>query len=269
MSSLIVVPCYNEATRLPVGRFYEFARSRPEIRFLFVNDGSSDATAGVLDDLAAVDRSRFLVRHLRTNSGKAEAVRHGVCEALRLQPEYVGYWDADLATPLEEIPRFIDVLERRADVRIVLGTRANLLGRKIERRPLRRMLGRLFARVASRSLGVSIFDTQCGAKLLRRTAAVEAAFAAPFCVRWIFDVELLARLAHLAEPNATGLASGVYELPLEQWRDVPGSKLKGRDFVNAIGELWRIHRQYRNAPIAVPLSAEVPLPVEPPLRRAA
>src|SRR4051794_39855798 len=100
----IVVPCYNEARRLDVHAFRTFARDDRAPRFLFVNDGSRDATLEILGDLRGTDPARFDVLNLTRNAGKAEAVRRGLVRALADGPDYVGYWDADLATPLEAIP---------------------------------------------------------------------------------------------------------------------------------------------------------------------
>jgi glycosyltransferase involved in cell wall biosynthesis len=215
------------------------------LRFLFVNDGSTDGTLGVLERLHAVAPDRFRFVHLSRNSGKAEAVRHGMLTALRERPQYVGFWDADLATPLEEIPRFCRVLDEQPNVELVIGARLPLLGHRIQRRPLRRWLGRMFANVAALALGASIYDTQCGAKLFRASATCAELFAEPFLTRWVFDVEILARLVagrgHLA---GACLEQFVYEHPLECWRDVAGSKLKSSDFVRSFGELARIYWSY-------------------------
>lgn len=243
LQTIVVVPCFNEAQRLDVDAYLRFADAAARIRLLLVNDGSRDQTLEVLQRLCALRPESFDVCNLEQNQGKAEAVRHGVLRASAQGAEYVGYWDADLATPLESIFDFCDVLERRADIDVVLGSRMQLAGRDIRRRPLRRMLGRGFARVASRVIRLPLFDTQCGAKLFRVNERTVSAFQAPFEARWIFDVELLARLSAFS-CEAQLFAHSVYELPLERWHEIPGSKVKPRDFLVAIAELGRIAWRY-------------------------
>ena len=165
--TIIVVPCYNKALRLDPLPFREFAIEHPDFRFLFVNDGSTDGTRQLLDALHCEAPDRFLVRHLGQNSGKAEAVRQGLLRAFAEGPAYVGYWDADLATPLEAMSAFCSILDTRMDIDMVVGARVRLLGRSIVRPPLRHYLGRVFATAASLALGVGMYDTQCGAKLFR------------------------------------------------------------------------------------------------------
>ncbi|MBV8232976.1 MAG: glycosyltransferase [Planctomycetaceae bacterium] len=258
----IVVPCYNEAKRLDVDAFRGFAAENRAQRFLFVNDGSRDATGAVLDDLRRADPDAFTVHDLPRNVGKAEAVRCGLLHALADDPEFVGYWDADLATPLGAIPVFTAVLEARPELEMVFGARVRLLGRSIERRPVRHLLGRIFATAVSCALRISIYDTQCGAKLFRATPEIVALFREPFATRWIFDVEILARL--IANRRAQGLTTtpeSIYELPLTQWRDVPGSKVKPRDFARATLEFATIYWKYL-APRRQPVLAAPPTEVQ-------
>ena len=147
--TLLVVPCYNEARRLDLAAFRGFAASEPSVGFLFVNDGSSDATLARLRALEAGDRDAFAVLDLPRNSGKAEAVRAGLGVAFKSSADYVGYWDADLATPLDEIARFVAVLDRLPGIEIVFGARVQLLGRSVRRNPLRHYLGRVSATAVS------------------------------------------------------------------------------------------------------------------------
>jgi len=238
---IVIIPCFNEAQRLDVQTFVEYAL-HGDCALLFVNDGSTDTTGEVLDDLCAVNPANLAVIHLAHNRGKAEAVRQGLLTAFRRQPTFVGYWDADLATPLAAIAEFRDYLRAHPAVEILLGARVRLLGRSIERRASRHCAGRAFATAASWVLNLPVYDTQCGAKLLRNSERTRSLFAEPFGSRWIFDVELLARyLTSAADQSSADL---IHELPLQSWHDIAGSKVRPRDFLRAAIELTHIARRY-------------------------
>jgi len=237
----IVVPCFNEAARLRPSDFWLFASREPQVRFVFVNDGSTDGTAALLQRMASLEPLRFSVVELPANQGKAEAVRQGMCRALDDGASYAGYWDADLATPLDEIPRFLAHLEAVPALQLVLGARVQLLGRSVDRSPFRHYVGRVFATLTSLTLGLPVYDTQCGAKLFRNTPLTRALFEEPFASRWAFDVEILARLLRDARVQYPEMAQQlVCELPLQTWRDVPGSKVRPGDFLKSVLELVRI-----------------------------
>jgi dolichyl-phosphate beta-glucosyltransferase len=245
----IVVPCYNEARRLPVDAFRAFAAAEPRVRYLFVDDGSTDETPLVLSRLVATAPDRFQTIVQRANRGKADAVRVGMLSAFANGGRYAGYWDADLATPLSEIRRFIDVLEAHPDRDICFGARVQLLGREIHRTPFRHYIGRVFATAASVALRLPIYDTQCGAKLFRVSPAMRALFAEPFLGRWTFDVEIIARLTQQCAAEQRRPSDLMYELPLDEWRDIDGSKVHPLDFFAALVELGRIRRRYGSSPL--------------------
>jgi len=239
--TIIVVPCFNESQRLVPGEFKKAVTEYPWLHFLFVNDGSTDNTREILEFLCNSFSPQLERIHLERNSGKAEAVRQGFLIAFRIDADYIGYWDADLATPLDVIPRFCEILEEPG-MKMVIGARVRLLGRKIERRRLRHYLGRIFATCASMLIKLPIYDTQCGAKIFKNTEELRMVFSTPFTVRWTFDVEILARLL-LAERTlgATPLIESGVEYPLENWKDITGSKVRTVDFIVAFIELARIY----------------------------
>lgn len=241
--TLLVVPCFNEAARLDPDAFRRLVAARPDVAVLLVNDGSTDGTGPLLDALAADPSGRLSALHLERNHGKAEAVRRGLLEAARRGAVYAGYWDADLATPLDALPDFLALLDADPAIDIVLGSRVQLLGRHIQRRPLRHYLGRLFATAVSLVLGVPVYDTQCGAKLFRVNPTLTALLATPFRSRWIFDVEILARYLRATGRDTAG--DRIHELPLRRWSDVAGSKLRPSSFVRAAFELAAIARDDR------------------------
>ena len=206
-----------------------------------MNDGSTDATVAILADLATQGGGRIAVLSLEENAGKARAVQLGVLAAFDRHPQFIGFWDADLAAPLTAVSEFMEVFRVRPDVEIVMGARVKLLGREIRRGVIRHYCGRIFATAASFAVGVGVYDTQCGAKIFRATETVRQAFAAPFRTTWIFDVEILSRYI-----VATGTAQSkarICELPLHTWRAVPGSKLTVWHAVRAVWDLALILRR--------------------------
>jgi glycosyltransferase involved in cell wall biosynthesis len=260
--TIVVVPCYNEAERLDCERFLSFARQRQSAQLLLVNDGSTDGTGEVLRQLQNDSGHRILAHSLARNSGKAEAVRQGILRALAQKPAAVGYWDADLATPLEAISQFEAVLDRHKELAIVIGSRLSLLGHRVQRNTARKYLGKAFARVASVMLGLPFHDTQCGAKLFRVTPRLQTIFGTPFVTRWLFDVEIFARLTRLV--GRESIRNACYELPLDEWHEIEGSKLRHSD-VSRIGrELAAIYWNYLRPGVSPEFLQPLPtLPLRP------
>ena len=234
----IVIPCFNEAARLDRDALLALVADGA-LQLLFVDDGSTDGTGAVLSALEAAS-DRIGVLRTDRNRGKAEAVRQGLVAALGGTAPLVGYYDADLATPPEELVRLIDTLREHAEVECVLGARVALLGTSIQRRAARHYAGRLFASAASAALGVRVYDTQCGAKVFRRNAAFVAATERPFRSRWAFDVELLDRLLRGTDSAAPIGPETLLEVPLHAWRDVGGSRLGMPEAMLAVLEVARI-----------------------------
>ena len=244
----LVVPCFNEEKRLDLAAFGAARLDHAALELVFVDDGSTDGTRGVLEAIRAryPDRVRVVVQ--RANCGKAEAVRRGVLDAFQRRPSAVGFWDADLATPLSELPPFVRVLEEQPEIDVVIGSRVKLMGRHIERRAWRHYLGRIFATAASVALELPVYDTQCGAKLFRATPAIARVFAEPFLARWVFDVEILARFLANHPGSRSDAQRAIYELPLRQWVDVHGTKLKSGDFAKAAVDLAMLRARYGRRP---------------------
>ena len=237
----IVVPCYNEAARLDTHKFLEHLERSPDVTFIFVNDGSRDDTLEILRRLQQQSTAVHVLNNGR-NVGKAESVREGMRYALTIGVETVGFWDADLATPLTAIQDMLSVFKANPHIDIVMGSRVKLLGRNIQRKAARHYLGRIFATLASLTLNLPVYDTQCGAKLFRATPTLAAVLQRPFLSRWIFDVELIARFIQLKSSRA--VIESTYEYPLHSWQDVPGSKVNASAFVRAAWELWQIRMGY-------------------------
>lgn len=238
---LFVIPCYNEEVRLNVQSFLEYGDKRPNVHFLFVDDGSQDGTSQVLQALCQkLDQASFLT--LTENGGKAEAIRQGVLSLTEKARDYdfIGYMDADLSVPLKEIDDFIDEIEKNDQIKFLMGIRVARLGAHIYRTKTRHYLGRIFATVVGIMLKKPVYDTQCGAKLIEGALVTEL-FKEAFISKWLFDIELIIRWKK-AYPSYN---DRIFEYPLKNWSDVAGTKLKVFDFLKAPLELFQIWKRYR------------------------
>ena len=241
----LVIPCYNEERRLKGGDLLAFLKAHKSSAVCLVNDGSSDGTAHVLEGLREQNSAQILVLSLARNGGKAEAVRQGVLLASSTRRfAVIGYWDADLSTPLGELEGILGVLKVNPGCQLAIGSRVKRLGSDIKRQAVRHVLGRIFSTFSSALLQLPVYDSQCGAKVFRSDLA-EVLFRDPFVSKWIFDVEILARLRnHLGKDRAL---DAVIEVPLKAWKDVAGSKLGLLQMLKVPIDLLKIRSHYRRA----------------------
>jgi len=236
----IIVPCYNEAKRIAITAFQNFIEQSSAIDFCFVNDGSQDKTKDLLESLSNTS-ARFQVLHLDKNVGKAEAIRQGV---LHLDSTYafIGYLDADLSTPLNEIER-LNIIANTSKKTFIMGSRIKLVGTKIERRLKRHISGRIIATfIDDFILKLGIYDTQCGAKIIESKLAKEL-FQERFQTKWLFDVELIirAKIKH----GKTYCLHNIVEIPLLVWKDIGDSKITFTDILKLPLDFLKINRHYR------------------------
>ena len=106
---------------------------------------------------------------------------------------------------------------------------------------MRHYLGRVFSTAASILLNLPVYDSQCGAKLIR-SDLVDVLFREPFLTKWVFDVEILARLRNCV--GRESVLDTVTEVPLQAWSEVGGSKLRFTHIAKVPMELVRIARYY-------------------------
>ena len=240
----VVIPCFNEEHRLRGADFLAFLDTHPAASLCLVDDGSLDGTVEALERLRSRSPDRILVHRLTANGGKAEAVRAGVLHvAAKGTWSIIGYWDADLSTPLDEVDRLLAALHENPGCQLAMGSRVKRLGARIERKVSRHVLGRLFAACARGILGFEVYDSQCGAKLFRAESS-DVFFKEPFLTRWLFDLEMLVRLR-----NARGTAAleMTREVPLGQWQEVGGSKLRLTDMISVPLELLKMRSYYNRS----------------------
>ncbi|RNI29232.1 glycosyltransferase [Rufibacter latericius] len=238
----IIIPCYNEELRFDCNQFVEFLDSNKIFDFCLVNDGSSDGTQEILSHLSSLNEDRIRVINLQNNQGKAEAIRSAYLECIEIGIyDYIGFIDADFSAPLSELNHILSLFDGNLRHGIIAGSRVKRLGATIERSSLRHYLGRAFATIASIILKLSIYDSQCGLKLVRVDYAKEL-FKDPFLTKWLFDLELWLRLRNMIGYELT--CQETVEVPLNEWKEKGGSKIKMNSFLTVPFDLIRIYLKY-------------------------
>jgi dolichyl-phosphate beta-glucosyltransferase len=222
----LVLPCYNEAERLPqtlAAYLAELPRQPGAVELLVVDDGSTDQTLAVAQAIAARD-DRVRVIRSQPNRGKGYGVRTGVLQA---NGALIVFTDADGSYGPGEVARVVAAL---AHAPVAIGSRP---AGWATGPPARRLASRLFNRAIRALLGLPFGDTQCGVKGFRRQVAGEL-FGRARLDGFAFDVELLFLARRL------GLA--VSEVPVRaEVRD--GSKVQL--VVDALGMLRDVLRVRR------------------------
>jgi glycosyltransferase involved in cell wall biosynthesis len=147
----IVVPFHNEEENIP--RLYDKLTTVMEsvgesFELVFVDDGSSDGTFRILQDILAVD-SRVTIVKLRRNFGQTSALAAGFDNA---QGEYIIAMDGDLQHDPDDIPLFIEKIDEGYDV--VSGWRKQRIDNFVMRRIPSRIANWLMAKLS----GVDIHD---------------------------------------------------------------------------------------------------------------
>jgi dolichyl-phosphate beta-glucosyltransferase len=210
----VVIPAYNEAERIPrtLHGTVEYLKSRGKpFEVLVVDDGSSDNTAGVVEELSRELPGVRLLRNPR-NMGKGATVRNGVFAA---RGRMIAFLDADNSTRTSDMDRLIEAVSRGAAVAV--GSRAHRYSVIPVKQPWRRRTaGKAFNFICRLLLDITVSDSQCGFKLFTRKAAQDVFSAAReegFC----FDVELL----FLARKKGYRIT----EVPVT-WSDDPASRVK-------------------------------------------
>jgi glycosyltransferase involved in cell wall biosynthesis len=208
----IIIPAYNEETRLPetLGRICKYIRaSGRETEVIVVDDGSVDRTVSVVESFYNQIPLLRVLSNVQ-NRGKGFSVRHGMVQA---RGRIVLFTDADLSAPIEEADKLLAALE---DHDLAIGSRAlnrNLI--VVRQSRLREFAGVVFNLVVRFFLHLSFVDTQCGFKAFRREAC-RIVFDQQTLEGFGFDPELL-YLAH-----RHGLCS--VEIPV-RWAHSPNTKV--------------------------------------------
>lgn len=239
---VIVVPCFNEAHRFPLQYWRDLIEEKNGMDWIFVNDGSSDATSAILENL--IKDSSAKVIHNFKNLGKGNSVREGFTYALGQSSQYktLGYMDSDGAFSKKDLMRLIKkvdelkLLNRNFDA--ILSSRVALAGHQINRSPSRHYIGRIIATYLTRNWVDAPYDTQSGLKLFSNSNAFQKALIEPFQTSWFVDIEIMTRIGI---ENAGSL--NLWEEPLTSWSDIDGSKVKLKHAPNLFREMLLARRE--------------------------
>ncbi|NNK19302.1 MAG: glycosyltransferase, partial [Maribacter sp.] len=167
----VVIPCYNEEERLLTSTFKDFAHKNLGYHLCFVNDGSTDNTLSVLEELRKGNEDTISIFNCEKNGGKAEAVRQGVLHLSKdPQLDYIGYLDADLSTDFKDFDELVQTLEN-SDFKIVSGSRISRMGADITKESARKIISLTINFIIQKILGMPFKDTQCGAKIMDKEIA--------------------------------------------------------------------------------------------------
>ncbi len=241
MKTGIIIPCYNEEKRLDQQAFVSFIKENEDYHLCFVNDGSKDDTLNVLYAMKDMAPRSISVIDVKKNSGKATAVRAGA-RFLYSQPyiSNIGFIDADLSTDFKDFKDLVKTLEKENKI-MVFGSRNSGGSSKIERDFMRNVLSKFIKQFILLILGMSIRDTQCGAKVFRKDI-VPVICKDAFLSKWLFDVEIFLRLKrHLGSEN---VMKRITEQPLMRWVHVDDSKLGTKDALVIPAKLTQIWLTY-------------------------
>lgn len=229
MKTAIIIPCYNEETRINKSAFENFIKSSENYHLCFVNDGSKDKTLDVLKAIQQTDQKKVSVIDMKRNSGKAAAVRAGARYLhTKSDIEHIGFIDADLSTDFEDFIALDDTLKRNTTLKMVFGSRAkDNDGDGIKKDPLRAIFSKVIKMCVFLILGLPIQDTQCGAKVFKKEL-IPVIYAKSFLSKWLFDVELFIRLKKYMG-GKTQVMEVIHEQALNRWVHVDDSKLGLKD----------------------------------------
>ncbi len=237
----IVIPCYNESLRLPINEFITFLEDNSNVILCFVSDGSKDSTVKILEEIKKrFEENVHIVSHFK-NIGKGETIREGIQYCSKnLSYDSIAYLDADLSTSLQECLELSGYLNDK--ISFCFGSRIMRVGSVIERHYIKYLIGRIIATIISNTLKIKVYDTQCGCKVMKKDLS-EKLFEAPFVSRWLFDVELFARMVQIY--GRPGYLSQMIEVPLLKWIDKDKSKVKPTYVFRLWFDLYTIRRKYR------------------------
>ncbi len=231
---LLIIPCHNEQSRINSDYFKEISEIEG-IKLVFVNDGSTDNTAEIIQSFGWIGKSEVV--NLKSNVGKANAIQTGMLWSLEkhYRAQWIGFLDADGAFDPASVQKILVVASGRncEDAEAIYSSRIRLLGHRILRNDIRHYISRLVITFFGLNWKSIPYDTQSGFKIYRNTTEFrEAISEAKFKTRWFFDVEFHIYLALKYGRDLIG-----WEEPVLGWEDVKDSKINSLEKVRILREI--------------------------------
>jgi dolichyl-phosphate beta-glucosyltransferase len=229
MKLSVVIPAYNEEQRIAktLANIDSFLEKQPyDYEIVVVVNGSNDRTYGIVKELEGSTVQKAVAVNL-PEGGKGNAVKRGILE--HTTGDIVLFMDADNATPISEMAKFMPLFEQGYDV--VIGSREiepHLL--KVKQSFKRQILGKMSHLLIRFVLLPGIYDTQLGFKAFKKDAAMEI-FKRVRTLGWAFDMEVLA----IARKHGYKIK----EVGVE-WTEFGGSHVPASAFIESLVDLFRI-----------------------------
>ena len=232
----IIVPFYNEEKRIKIDLINELI-AIGGVHVFLANDGSTDNTLDLLKTINNQNPNNSTLFDYIKNQGKANTIYKSILKVSALNSyEYIGYFDADFSTPVKEYVKIIEEIKLNKK-QLIFASRIKLLNSIIIRKWYRHYIGRIIITLINFKFHLGIYDTQCGAKIFSKEI-IDMAFQKPFLTSWLFDIEMFIRL------KEKKILVNAQEYPIENWRDVDGSKLGFSSVIKIFREVYILFKNY-------------------------
>ncbi len=224
-SFCMVIPCYNEEKRIPktIEEMLNFRKTHQFNELIFVNDGSTDSTLSILEDIKKKYAFVKIISYQK-NLGKGYAVRQGI---LNSNSDYILVTDVDLSTPLND---FLKLKKYINDYNIIIGSRRAINADVTKKQnPIKVLLGEIGNKLIKLFLGLKIDDTQCGFKLFSKKSKEIFRKAKINRFGWDFEILFL----------ANKLGYKIKEVGVH-WENDKLSKVRPSDYFKTLNELFKV-----------------------------